>query len=56
MRESCSCGAAVHSVSYKRVKEWRALHRCNAITMLQALDQEVDEVFFDFVADEEEDE
>lgn len=26
MRESCSCGAAVHSLSYKRVKEWRRAH------------------------------
>jgi hypothetical protein len=28
MREWCSCGAAFHSLSNRRVTEWRAVHRC----------------------------
>jgi len=27
MIESCSCGAGIHSISYKRVLEWRHNHR-----------------------------
>lgn len=27
MRESCSCGAFIHTARYSRVKEWRTDHR-----------------------------
>ena len=58
MRESCSCGAAVHAISYARIKEWRSQHRCNPMTLLQALDAATEEAFehFIFIDDEEENE
>lgn len=28
MRESCSCGGFIASLSYRRVKDWRAGHTC----------------------------
>lgn len=27
MRESCSCGASIHSLHYSRVKDWRSGHQ-----------------------------
>lgn len=27
MRESCSCGAAIHTISYRRAVEWRFTHQ-----------------------------
>jgi len=56
MRESCSCGAGIVSISYKRVREWRQAHRCNPVTLLDVLDAEVEDIFSDFIADEEENE
>ena len=53
MRESCSCGAAIHTLSYRRILHWRATHKCNAYTALQALEHDVNEVFLDFPAEEE---
>jgi hypothetical protein len=58
MRESCSCGAAIHAISYARIKDWRQQHRCNPMTLLQALDAATEEAFdrFIFIDDEEENE
>jgi hypothetical protein len=54
MRESCSCGAAVHSFFYRRVLHWRTSHKCNAYTTLMGLEAQVEEAYFDFIAEEEE--
>lgn len=51
MRESCSCGAGVHSLSRAWIREWRTVHRCDPRTMLDVLADEVDEAY---VFDEEE--
>lgn len=29
MRESCSCGAAIHVIGYRKVVAWRATHLHN---------------------------
>lgn len=56
MRESCSCGAGVHSLSRRWVREWRAVHRCDPKTLLNQLKQEVDEIELSFEFEDEEDE
>lgn len=54
MRESCSCGAGIQAFHYDRVLRWRQEHRCNPMTLLQALDAATEEAFFEFIFDEEE--
>lgn len=55
MRESCSCGAAIHSLSYQRVKEWRRAHLHtpnNPAAELEAMIEEQDFTYY-MAADEE---
>lgn len=40
MRESCSCGAAIHTMGYRRVLTWRLTHRCEHPSILTELDSE----------------
>jgi hypothetical protein len=55
MRESCSCGAGIISLNYKRVLKWRHTHKHTAADP----DQELDDMFaygIIFAADEKEEE
>lgn len=56
MRESCSCGAGVHSFSKTWIREWRTVHRCNAKTLLSQLEQDINEIQLTFEYGDEEDE
>ena len=35
MRESCSCGAAIHVIGYRRAREWRDTHKHETETVLE---------------------
>ena len=40
MRESCSCGAAIHTLFYTRALTWRLTHNCeNAIDQAEVTSQ-----------------
>lgn len=52
MRESCSCGAGIHSLSRSWVREWRTVHRCDPKTLLDELEKQVDEVYVIYDDDE----
>ena len=52
MRESCSCGAGIHSFSRDWIREWRTVHRCDPRTLLDALEKEVEQVYVVFDDDE----
>ena len=52
MRESCSCGAGVHSFSRGWIREWRTVHRCDPRTLLDALEKEVEQVYVVIEEDE----
>lgn len=53
MRESCSCGAAIHVFGYKRAQDWRATHRHDGNDLVE-LDTNTDfPIGFRLEADEE---